>query len=118
MNESGPAICGRSARPHHRKIICDEDLVTEDATVLTVLWIHARVVTYAVCQQLETTAIFLFYFLADLTFWFEGFSVRILWELGSGGEIISARWEFLRRLARVCHSLVVRLNDARHQTVG
>ena len=23
MNESGPAICGRSARPHHRKIICD-----------------------------------------------------------------------------------------------
>jgi len=62
MNESGPAICGRSARPHHRKIICDEDLVTEDATVLTVLWIHARVVTYAVCQQLETTAIFFFFF--------------------------------------------------------
>jgi hypothetical protein len=29
-------------------MICDEDLVTEDATVLTVLWIHARVVTYTV----------------------------------------------------------------------
>ena len=62
MNESGPAICGRSARPHHRKMICDEDLVTEDATVLTVLWIHARVVTYAVSKQRSLIVFVYFYF--------------------------------------------------------
>jgi len=45
VNESGPAICGQSARPCHREIICEEKLVSEDATVLTVLWLHARVVT-------------------------------------------------------------------------
>ena len=78
------------------------------------LWIHAIVVTYAVCQQLETTAFFSFNFFGPTSrFGSQAFG-EVLWERGSGGEIISARWEFLRRLARVCHSLVVCLNDARH----
>jgi len=86
MNESGPAICGRSARPHHRKIICDEDLVTEDATVLTVLWIHARVVTYAVCQQLETTAIFYFFLFCRPHVLARRPSVRFCGSVGRAGK--------------------------------
>jgi hypothetical protein len=79
-----------------------------------VLWIHARVVTYAVCQQLETRHFFFFFlFLPTSRFGSKAFG-EVLWERGSGGEIISARWEFLRRLVRVCRSLVMRLNDARH----
>ena len=56
---------------------------------------------------------FSFFFLPTSRFGSKAFG-EVLWERGSGGEIISARWEFLRRLVRVCHSLVMRLNDARH----
>jgi hypothetical protein len=69
VNESGPAICGRSARPHHREIICDEDFVTEDATSS-----HCVVDT---CKSgdisgVEAVAQFSF-FSADLTFGLKAF---------------------------------------------
>ena len=76
----------------------DEDLAIEDATVLTDLWILARVVSYAVWKLRPNGFSFLFFFspFSGLPHvWFEGLLfVRILWERGSGGEIISVRWEF------------------------